>query len=204
MMRVGTYQSAQVDLSLATHQDRPEDPDAADVARLKRGEPSALADVYMRYHARLRAFAYRFLGDDSVAEDLVHDVFVALPASIARFRGEGSLEGLLFSIAVNCSRHHVRSAIRRRSAMSKLAVIPQKDSDDPERDTSRRELASILQHALDQLSHDHRATFVLSEVEGRPAAEVATILGTAEATVRTRVFYAKRKLRELLSAGGHT
>jgi len=200
MMRVGSFHPAEVELSLPTEQDEAE---ALDTARLKRGDASALAEVYVRYHARLRSFAHRFLGDKAAAEDLVHDVFVALPSSMARFRGDGSLEGFLFSIAVNISRHHVRSAIRRRAALSKLALIPTKDSDDPERDAARRELAHALQRALDQLSHEHRATFVLSEVEGRSAGEVARILGTPEPTVRTRVFYAKRKLRELLQAGGH-
>ncbi|WP_394833753.1 RNA polymerase sigma factor [Pendulispora rubella] len=200
MMRVGSFTPTEVELSLPAEQE----PEALDIARLKRGEASALADVYRRYHTKLRAFAQRFLGDSAAAEDLVHDVFVALPGSVARFRGEGSLEGFLFSIAINISRHHVRSAIRRRAAMAKLAVIPTKDSGDPERDTSRRQLAGALQRALDQLSHEHRATFVLCEVEGRAAAEVASILGAPEATIRTRVFYAKRKLRELLTAGGHT
>jgi len=202
MIRGGSYHSAEVDLSLPKGRDRPEDPEASDIARLKRGESSALGDVYVRYHAKLRAFAYRFLGDESVAEDLVHDVFVALQVPSRDSAGRITRRASLFD-RVNVSRRHVRSAVRRRSAMSQLAAIPAKDSEIP--NATRAGVsspASCSTRSIDSATIiAPRSSSVRSE--GRPAAEVARILGTTESTVRTRVFYAKRKLRELLSAGEH-
>ena len=58
------------------------------VARLRRGDPQAVAQVYDAYHHQVRAFARRLVGNDASAEDLVHDVFVSLPGAIKRFRDE--------------------------------------------------------------------------------------------------------------------
>lgn len=73
---------------------------------------------------------------------------------------------------------------------------------DPERGASDRQLADALQRALDALPLDQRVAFVLCEVEERTSVEAAEITGAPEATMRTRLFHAKRKLRELLTAEG--
>ncbi|MFN7146342.1 MAG: RNA polymerase sigma factor, partial [Myxococcota bacterium] len=66
----------------------PEDDDVLDlVVRLRSGERSAMAEAYDRHHEALRAFATRLVGDATVAEDLVHDTFLALPGAIRRFEG---------------------------------------------------------------------------------------------------------------------
>jgi RNA polymerase sigma-70 factor (ECF subfamily) len=69
----------------------------------------------------------------------------------------------------------------------------------PEHVSQRRALAARLEGALDLLTLEHRVTFVLKEIEGCEAREVSEILGIPEATVRTRVFHAKKRLREALS-----
>ena len=168
------------------------------VARLARGDTSAVGELYDRHHAAVRAFAKRLVGDASSAEDLVHDVFVALPKAIAGYRGDSSLRTFLIGIAVNHARHHVRSAARRRKSLERLGTEPLAHSADPEHDARRRELAQLLTRALDDLSIDHRVAFVLCEVEERTSREVAEIIGVPEATVRTRLFHAKKKLRALL------
>jgi RNA polymerase sigma-70 factor (ECF subfamily) len=72
-------------------------------------------------------------------------------------------------------------------------------ADNPELLARRKQLAELLQRALDELPLDQRVAFVLCEVEERPSPEVASIVGVPEATVRTRLFHARRKLREYLS-----
>jgi RNA polymerase sigma-70 factor (ECF subfamily) len=168
------------------------------VARLERGDTSAVAELYDRHHMAVRAFAKRLVGDAAAAEDLVHDVFVALPKAIRRYRGESSLRTFLIGIAVNHARHHVRSAARRRNAFERLGREPDANPDDPEHDARRKELARVLTRALDSLSIDQRIAFVLCEVEERTSREAADIVRVPEATVRTRLFHAKKKLRALL------
>jgi len=176
-------------------------PDEQDlVARLCAGEREAVEAAYVAHHAAIRRFARRLVGDAATAEDLVHDTFVALPRSIQRFRGEASLRSFLIGVAVNHARRHVRAAIRRRRATERLAERDQllPTTIDATEQLARKRLADKLQHALDLLPIDQRVAFVLCEAEQRTSVEVAEIVGAPEGTVRTRLFHAKRKLREAL------
>src|SRR5688572_2194987 len=97
-------------------------PNPAVEARLARGEHQAVIDVYRAHHATVRSFAYRLVGDRAIAEDLVHEVFLALPASMARFRGDCSLRSWLVALAIRHAQHYVRAAQNRRAAEGRLAL----------------------------------------------------------------------------------
>lgn len=168
--------------------------------RIAQGDIEAVAEAYELHQAAVRGFARRLVGDEAVAEDLVHEVFVTLPAAIKGFRHDSSLRTFLISIAVNHARHHIRAAGRRRAAMVRLSEHPgPAPPPTPEDDVMRKRLALSLSRALDGLPDDQRVAFVLCEVEERSSTEVAQIVGAPEATVRTRLFHARRKLRETLS-----
>jgi RNA polymerase sigma-70 factor (ECF subfamily) len=170
--------------------------------RLAAADPAAVGEVYDQHHRAVRAFATRLVGDAAAAEDLLHEVFVALPRAMRNYRFESSLRTFLISIAVNHARHHVRAATRRRAAIGRLALEPEGNSQDPEQVQRRKELASLLTRALDALPLEQRVTFVLCEVEERTSREVSEITGVPEGTVRTRLHHAKKKLREELSQEG--
>ena len=170
--------------------------------RLRAGEPRAVGTAYDQHHHAVRAFARRLLGDASVAEDLVHDVFVRLPKAASNFRGDSSLRTFLISIAVNRARHFVRAATRQRAAVERMAREPHPHSEDPEQHLGRRQLADALARALSALPLEQRVAFVLCEVEQRSSIEVAGIVDAPEGTVRTRLYHARRKLREALAAEG--
>ena len=173
------------------------------VRRLQAGSAEAIGEVYDRHHRHVRAFAQRLVGDAAAAEDLVHDVFVSLPQAIGRFQGASSLRTFLIAIAVNHARHHLRAAARRRAAMERFGEEPIGPGEpDPEHHLARARLAQALSRALDALPLDQRVAFVLCEVEERSSREVAEIVDAPEGTVRTRVFHARRKLREELERGG--
>jgi RNA polymerase sigma-70 factor (ECF subfamily) len=170
------------------------------VTLLRAGDRDAVEQTYIAHHAAIRSFARRLVGDDAAAEDVVHETFVALPRAIRSYRGDGSLRSFLIGVAVNHSRRYVRSAMRRRRATERMMerdeLLP-KALDGVEL-LARKRLADRLWRALDQLPHDQRVVFTLCEAEQRTSVEVATIVGAPEGTVRTRLFHAKRKLRELL------
>jgi len=173
------------------------------VSALQRGDREAVARAYELFHDRVRTFARRFLHDESAAEDLVHEVFVTLPAAIRSFRGESALSTFLIGIAVRHARHHMRSASRRRAAMERLALTPTAaSSPDAEDQAYAEQLARALSRAMDRLPDDQRAVFVLCEMDERTSAEVSMIVGAPEGTVRTRLFHAKRKLRDILEREG--
>lgn len=171
-------------------------------ARLGRGDALAVGELYDQHHSAVRAFCRRLVGENAAAEDLVHEVFVSLPRAMHGFRGQSSLRTFLISIAVNHARHHVRAAARRRNAMARLGAEPNGRVVDPEQVAERQQLAHALAEALDALPLDQRVAFVLCEIEEHSSRVAAEIVGAPEGTVRTRVFHAKRKLREELEQRG--
>ena len=182
--------------------DHGDDAAALLVRRVARGDSEALTIVYRQHHIAVRAFAQRLVGDIEAAEDLVQDVFVALPSALSRFRGDSALRTVLVSIAVNHAKNHVGAAARRRAAITRLGREPEPTGPkDPELVAQNRQLADRLMLALDALPLEQRVAIVLSEIEERTSTEIATIVGAPEGTVRTRVFHAKKKLRELLGGG---
>ncbi len=185
--------------ALTGSNDTPADTDL--VTRLRAGERAAVEEVYIAHHAAIRGFARRLVGDSAAAEDIVHETFVALPRAVRRFRGEGSLRAFLIGVAANHSRRHIRSAMRRRRATERLAAREEISvrTVDATSQLIDRQLANRLWAALDALPIEQRVVFVLCEAEQRTSVEVARIVGAPEGTVRTRLFHAKRKLREMLA-----
>lgn len=173
------------------------------LARIERGEAAALGELYDAHHEALRAFARRLLGDDAAAEDLVHDVFVRLPSLVGAFRGDSSLRTFLIGIAVNDARHHVRAAQRRRAAAERMAKEPRGAGAAPDQRTEDQRFLATLHRALDTLPIDQRVAFVLCDVEERSAGEAALLTGAPEATMRTRLFHARKKLRAALEQEGY-
>jgi RNA polymerase sigma-70 factor (ECF subfamily) len=172
------------------------------IARLRRRERTAIGEAYAAHHVAVRSFARRLVGDEGAAEDIVHDVFVRLPDVVARYRGDSALRGFLIGVAANRARHHIRGAMRRRQAMERLATREDEraPTSDPGQVAMRRRLAGRLSAALDELPLDQRVAFVLCEVEQRTAVEAAAILDVPDGTIRSRLFHARKRLRELLAA----
>jgi RNA polymerase sigma-70 factor (ECF subfamily) len=164
--------------------------------RLARGDSSALAQAYDAHHHVVRAFARRLTGSVASAEDLVHDVFVALPSAARGFEGRSSLRTFILSVAVNHARNARRATARRLGAMERLYVEPHQEVESPETLDERRQLAELLSKLLDELPMDQRVAVVLCIIEERTSVEAAEIAGVPEATMRTRLFHARRKLRE--------
>lgn len=179
-----------------------ETPEESLLSRLRAGDTHALGEVYDQHHEAVRAFASRLTGDTAIAEDLVHEVFVALPRVVKRFQGESTLRSFLTGVVINHARHHVRSAGRRRAVLTKVGREPSPESISPESSASGQAFLTVLNRALDTLPLDQRVAFVLCDVEERTAGEAAEIAGAPEATMRTRLFHARKKLRAALEQEG--
>jgi RNA polymerase sigma-70 factor, ECF subfamily len=172
--------------------------DVSLLARVAAGSTSALAEVYDLHADRVYGFARRLVGEDAAAEDLLHDVFIALPAAARRYRGDAPIRTFLLSIALNHARHHIRAAMRRRAAIHRFGREPEAAVATPHHEAHRRELAARLSRALDKLPMEQRVAFVLCDVEEQTSVEAATVVGVPESTVRTRLFHARKKLRAML------
>jgi RNA polymerase sigma-70 factor (ECF subfamily) len=177
-------------------------PEETLLSRLRGGDTHALGEVYDQHHEAVRAFASRLVGDNAIAEDLVHEVFVALPRVIKRFQGDSSLRSFLTGVVINHARHHVRSASRRRATLAKVGREPTRESRSPESSAAGAAFLRALNRALDTLPLDQRVAFVLCDVEERTSGEAAELAGAPEATMRTRLFHARKKLRTALTKEG--
>jgi RNA polymerase sigma-70 factor (ECF subfamily) len=173
--------------------------EAALIEGLRSGQLPALAALFDRWQQRVRVLARRLLSDPAAAEDVVQEVFTALPQAVRRFRGDANFEAFLLGIAIKRVRRHQRAAARRQRALARLPNAEAGGRTDPERDAYRRELGARLAAALEQLPLRQRVAFVLCEVEDLTAAQAAAIADTPEATIRTRLFHARRRLRDLLA-----
>jgi RNA polymerase sigma-70 factor (ECF subfamily) len=129
----------------------------------------------------------------------VHDVFVALPRALQRYRADGSLESFLLSVAAHKARNHVRAAMRARAAAAKLSRTPSAPADSPERVLENEQLRLRLSRALDALPLKQRLAFVLCDVEGMSSEDAAQVLEVPAATVRTRLHHARAALRVRLA-----
>jgi RNA polymerase sigma-70 factor (ECF subfamily) len=177
-------------------------PDLADVRVAPRDAAAGMGELYHLHQGAIRAFARRLVGDAAAAEDLVHDVFVAAAHAMQHYRGEATVRTFLLSIAVHVARKHVRAAARRRAAIERAGAEGRAPAPTPEDSTQRRELAEALHGALDALPIEQRVAFVLLEIEERSCDEAARIADVPESTMRTRLFHAKRRLREILRKRG--
>lgn len=176
------------------------------VRRASQGDSAALVSLYRAHAAEVRTFALRLLGCEMAADDLLHEVFLALPSALSRFRGDCPLRSYLLSITTRSARRHLRAAQRRRRLEARAAEQPVLAMQRPDANSERRELAALLNQALDALPLAQRVAFVLCEIEERSSQEAGEILGERAGTIRARVFHAKRKLRERLEelAPAHT
>jgi RNA polymerase sigma-70 factor, ECF subfamily len=172
--------------------------DEAIAAGLRAGRLDALARAFDRWHVRVHVLARRLVSD-AAAEDVVQETFAALPGAVMRFRGDIDLESFVLGIAVKRARRHHRAVARLRRALERLTIEDKRGPRGPEHDTYRRELAQRLAAALDRLPPAQREAFVLCEVEEMTSAQAAALADIPEATVRTRLFHARRRLRDLLN-----
>ena len=149
--------------------------------------------------ARHRTFVYRWLlgfVSNDLAEDLLNEVFFAVWRQADRFEGRSSVSTWLMSIA----RFKALSARRRRvpELGEEIETSVADPADDPAAALQEKHRSELLRRALSRLSSEHRKIIDLVYYHEKSIAECAEILGIPAATVKTRMFYARKKLAELV------
>jgi RNA polymerase sigma-70 factor, ECF subfamily len=169
------------------------------VRAIAAGQRPAFETLYARYEQRVFRYVLTFIRDRSVAEELVVDTLFAVWRSADKFAGDSQVCTWIFGIA----RHKALDAARRVSrAPSSVQIEAAEDIDDsadgPDTATQRRLAGQVVQQALTLLSDDHREALHLAFFEELPYEDIAAVLGIPSSTVKTRVYYAKQKLKEHL------
>jgi len=188
-------------ISTRTKPSVPETTDEALVGLIADGDKRAMQVLYARHNVRVYRFIVRLTGNTSLAEDLVSEVFLDVWRQADAFEAKAQVSTWLLAIA----RYKALSALRRRSEKQLddqvAAAIPD-TSDDPETAMYHKDRNTLVQKCLSQLSPAHREVIDLVYYHEKSVDEVAKITGVPAATVKTRMFYARNKMQELLKQSG--
>lgn len=185
------------------------DPDGELVDRWLSGDEVAFESLVHRHERRVFALALRLLGSREDAEDVAQEAFLNLHRSGHRFRRESRFSTFVYRVTVNAALNRRRSLGRRRARLEELRRQQEVGEDlfrapDPEESALGSELSATLERAIQELGDALRPPLVLHDVEGLPYAEISSILGLPEGTVKSRIHRARHALRrQLRSRAGH-
>jgi RNA polymerase sigma-70 factor (ECF subfamily) len=146
--------------------------------------------IYQKYEQPLLRTALRMVKQQQDAEDAVQTAFLKLYKNIRRFQYKSKFSTYLFRILINTCYDIINSKKRTET-------VPIEDSDKPY--FSSHELCLSLEKAVEKLPHQMRACFVLFAVEEFKQKDIAKILGISIGGVKSNIFHAKCRLREMLS-----
>lgn len=172
------------------------------VGRVCAGEHDLFEVLMRRNNERVFRAARAILRDAGEAEDVMQDAYVRAYEHLKEFEGRSQFSTWLTRIAV----HEALARLRRTKRFDSLEAHTEEPSmstnagASPEQQASDVEMRALLEHAVDALPDEFRTVFVLRAVEGMSGAEVADCLGIGEETVKTRLFRARGRLREMLVA----
>jgi RNA polymerase sigma-70 factor (ECF subfamily) len=170
------------------------------IARAAAGETAAFRLLYERHRTDVARLVWRMLGARGDLDDVIQEVFVQVYKSLKDFRGQSKFSTWLHRVTVNVVLMHRRAARSRPVFTEEPPPEPSLRSHDilPDEDADRRERVRAFGRLLDRLADKKRIVFVLHELEGIAPTEIARIVGAPVLTVRTRLFYARRELEEML------
>ena len=177
------------------------------VADLLEGDTTALASIVEKYGKLVYRLAIQITKNHEDANDVMQETFLKVYESIDSFRKESAFETWLYRIIVNQALNLVKRRERRReTSLSDESEIVHRFNlhgnndyrESPHADVEKKELQRWVTQAVDSLPTKHRTVVILHEFEGLTHPQIATILGCSEGTVRSRLHYARRKLRDLL------
>ncbi|HEX4862408.1 MAG TPA: RNA polymerase sigma factor [Rhizomicrobium sp.] len=182
-------------------------PEQALLEAARSGDRDAFRAIMQRFNQRLFRVARAVAGSDDEAEDVLQEAYLRAFSAIGDFRGDAGVGTWLTAIVLN----EARGRLRRRRPTTDLSVMEDfgvrvipfpglAETPDPEAETARAQMRRFLEQAIDALQEDFRLVFVLRDIEGCSVEETAAQLGLNPQTVRTRLFRARKSLREDLLA----
>ena len=168
--------------------------------RIAAGDKFAMQVLFARHRTAVYRWLLRLVNDETLAEDLLSEVFLDVWRQGGRFESRSSVSTWLMAIA----RHKALSARRRRTedTLDETVQATVADpTDDPEVALQKKSRDQLLRQALTDLSPEHREVIDLVYYHEKSVEEVARILAVLAATVETRMFYARKRLAKLVEDG---
>jgi len=167
------------------------------VDRCLTGEPAATRELFRRHRARVHACLFRVLGSNRDMDDLLQEAFIQVFQSLRGWRAEASLATWIDRVSVRVAYRYLSQRGRR------IQTDPLTDDDvvpDGEEPGVRRQLArdgvKRLYAVLDELGAASRLAFTLHEIDGRPVADVADLVGSTVTATKLRIWRARKRVQE--------
>ncbi|MFM7971953.1 MAG: RNA polymerase sigma factor RpoE [Betaproteobacteria bacterium] len=187
------------------------DSDLALVQRVRRGDVRAFDLLVIKYQRRVERLIGRFVRDTDLVQDLAQEAFIRAYRALPQFRGESAFYTWLYRIAVNTAKKQLmvlgrdpvitESALAERREQEDETSAPQleqRDDETPEAVLAGKEVARVVNEAVQALSQDLRQALVLREIEGLSYEEIAQVMNCPVGTVRSRIFRAREAIAQRL------
>jgi RNA polymerase sigma-70 factor, ECF subfamily len=167
--------------------------DAEIVRRASNGDQDACRELYLRHKGRIFTLACRMTGNRTEAEDLTQEIFVQAFRGLYGFREASSFATWLYRIAINRCRSHLR-----KNGAAEMVEIDRVEIGTAGQQR-QSDLRMLLEETVGLLPGGCREVFILHDVQGLAHDEIAEILGCTAGTVRSQLWKARSKLRDMIA-----
>jgi len=167
--------------------------------RCQAGEQDAFADLVALMERPLLYYATKLIGNTETALDVLQDVWMKAFRGIRRLNDPGSLRPWLYRITHGIAVDRIRQHVSREKAEEAHVAGFQESADL----SFTEDDAAAIHEALNELGPKHREVLVLYFLEDFSLAEIAMVVGCSEGTVKSRMHYAKKEMKQILSGGGY-
>ena len=180
------------------------------VARSVEGDADSFNQLILRWERPIYALAYRTIGREDEARDIVQDTFLRAYRALPRFKGQAKFSSWLYRIALNLCRDWIRKQRRTPTVQTPegMDLIELASEQGPvesiEELVSRRQMSEAVAIAMKRLPEEQRTAIVLKEYHGLTFQEIAELQGCPLSTVKTRLYQGLSVLRRQLNASGMT
>jgi RNA polymerase sigma-70 factor (ECF subfamily) len=173
------------------------------VKEARNGDQQAFETLVKRYEKKVFRLAYGFVQDRAAADDLAQEVFVKAYLALPKFRATSEFGTWLYRIAVNHVKDHLRKVARRREvSLEELRELPFAADDEAkarEMGQAEERRRKVILRILETLPPKYRLILTLRDVEGLSYEEITRILKISPGTVDSRLYRARRMLRQKMS-----
>ena len=170
------------------------------VAAAKAGDSEAYRELVRATYADAYTLAFRLIGNEEDARDVVQEAYLRAYKGLKRFRGDAAFTTWMYRITANCASSHLarRRQDRHEALDEDSQLADERPEADPERRMATRADREMLHDALQSLSPDMRAVIVLRDIYDLPHEAIAAELGISEGAAKVRLHRARKRLRERL------
>ena len=186
----------------------PQVDEATLIERVKNGDQEAFEDLVSRYENKVYRLAIKLTRNETLAEEVMQEVFLKIYEKIGTFRGESALSSWIYRIAANAcfaklnlEKRHQHADLDETMPQAEISLQERQDTtqESPDRPLLTGEALSVISRAIERLPEDFRVVLTLRDVEGMSNEDVARILELSVPAVKSRLHRARLLLRKKLA-----